>query len=497
MRHIAIRRLCELMLLMIKARIQSGARAGFWSPRGSQGLLVLLVLGGSAWRGEAAEIRFENESAYMVATGTSANSALVIIEPHPGSTTASRSSNIQIPQLAPRSSNVFYRGYRFELITNDEGFFPSINNFGEIVYEKYDPSGNINVFSTSRGWITDSTSGDARKPDINDSGEVVFCDNPTQAPGPGPWTVWSTVRGSIGMGCSPSISNNGEIVYEDTQSFPRLLKSTTRGILATFSSENTTLVPDVNDFGEVVYQAITAGNTQIFSTERGQLTFSPPLSGGVGFPTINNDGEVIFTAQDEDYRQQLFSTVRGRLTDESLFPYPTPPDSWTGLEPFGLYFSRVGYGSHVNDKGQIVFSVVLVEGPYCGPRGCSGVARIRLYLATPVIPVTIDIKPGDFTRTINVKSKGVIPVAVLTTKTFDATTVDAATVRFGKTGLEAAAVRSTLRDIDGNGALDMVLYFNSPDTGIGCADTVASLTGETSSNQAIRGSEAIVTVGCK
>src|SRR2546426_9135876 len=64
-------------------------------------------------------------------------------------TTLFRSSNIQIPQLAPRSSNVFYRGYRFELITNDEGFFPSINNFGEIVYEKYDPSGNRSEEHTS------------------------------------------------------------------------------------------------------------------------------------------------------------------------------------------------------------------------------------------------------------------------------------------------------------------------------------------------------------
>jgi len=54
--------------------------------------------------------------------------------------------------------------------------------------------------------------------------------------------------------------------------------------------------------------------------------------------------------------------------------------------------------------------------------------------------------------TINLKSQGVIPVAILTTDTFDATTVNAATIRFGKTGTEAAIVRSALEDVDGDGA---------------------------------------------
>ena len=297
------------------------------------------------------------------------------------------------------------------------------------------------------------------------------------------------------MGCSPSINNKGEIVWEDTQSLPRLLQSTTRGILTTASEENTTLAPEVNDDGEVVYQQIAGGGSeQIFSTKRGEITFFPEFSAAL-FPTINNAGDIIYT-EDEDYRQQLFSTVRGRLTDESLFPYPTPPDSWTGLEPFGLYFSRVGYGSHVNDKGQIVFSVVLVEGPHCDERGCFGVARIRLYLASPVIPITIDIHPGDFSRPINPRSQGVIPVAILTTNTFDATTVDPATVHFGRTGSEAPAVRSAIQDVDRNGTLDMILFFNTQSTGITCGDTSASLTGKTFSKVPIQGSDAIVTVGC-
>ena len=46
------------------------------------------------------------------------------------------------------------------------------------------------------------------------------------------------------------------------------------------------------------------------------------------------------------------------------------------------------------------------------------------------LDVVIDIKPGSETNPVNVKSKGVIPVAILTTADFDATSVDHTTVVF-------------------------------------------------------------------
>jgi hypothetical protein len=50
------------------------------------------------------------------------------------------------------------------------------------------------------------------------------------------------------------------------------------------------------------------------------------------------------------------------------------------------------------------------------------------------IEVTIDIKPGSDPNAINPSSRGVIPVAILTTESFDATTVSPITVRFGPAG---------------------------------------------------------------
>jgi hypothetical protein len=89
----------------------------------------------------------------------------------------------------------------------------------------------------------------------------------------------------------------------------------------------------------------------------------------------------------------------------------------------------------------------------------------------------IDIKPGSFPNSINPNSKGVIPVAILTTADFDAATVDPATVAFGPDG--AAPVHYALEDVDGDGDIDMILHFKTQDTGISPGDTEATLTAET------------------
>jgi hypothetical protein len=116
--------------------------------------------------------------------------------------------------------------------------------------------------------------------------------------------------------------------------------------------------------------------------------------------------------------------------------------------------------------------------------------------ASLALTVSIDIKPGRFPNTVNPAGPGVIPVAVLTTGTFDARAARVRTVRFGRTGNEAAPVHSSLEDVDHDGDLDRLLEFRIRDTGIRCGDTLASLTGQTRTEQAFRGSDSILTVRC-
>lgn len=125
--------------------------------------------------------------------------------------------------------------------------------------------------------------------------------------------------------------------------------------------------------------------------------------------------------------------------------------------------------------------------------------RVVTLLNTTVFAptVTIDIKPGSFPNSINPHNPGVIPVAILTTYSFDAATVDPTTVRFGRTRTEAAAVQSALQDVDRDGDLDRILHFSTQATSIVCGNTSASLTGETFGGTAIEGSDSIKTEGCK
>src|SRR5262249_38028686 len=111
-------------------------------------------------------------------------------------------------------------------------------------------------------------------------------------------------------------------------------------------------------------------------------------------------------------------------------------------------------------------------------RGAEAFFDTRVLAEVPAkIPAKIDIKPASLQNSINPRSKGGIPVAILTSGTFDATTVDATTVRFGKTGTEARSVHSALEDVDLDGDVDLILHFNTQATGIQCGDTSASLTG--------------------
>lgn len=140
--------------------------------------------------------------------------------------------------------------------------------------------------------------------------------------------------------------------------------------------------------------------------------------------------------------------------------------------------------------------------PIVDPRNGVTISRIRILealdsLRAPITPeVLVDIRPRGEANRINPNSDKEIRVAILTGNGFDAATVDPNTVRFGATGAEAVPVNFALRDVNGDGAMDMVLRFEIQDTGIKCGDTSASLTGQTSSGLSFRGSDSIRTVRC-
>ena len=90
--------------------------------------------------------------------------------------------------------------------------------------------------------------------------------------------------------------------------------------------------------------------------------------------------------------------------------------------------------------------------------------------------VLIDIKPGSDVNSINLKSKGVVPVAILTTEDFDAQDVDPESVLFAG----ASPVMWHIEDVNGDGDDDMLLQFRTQElTELSSESTDAVLTGMT------------------
>ncbi len=117
--------------------------------------------------------------------------------------------------------------------------------------------------------------------------------------------------------------------------------------------------------------------------------------------------------------------------------------------------------------------------------------------------IAVDVMPDGVPNTVNPYSRGVIPVAILGSETFDAADVDVTTLAFGPSGAPPAhnlsdtfTYNDHLQDVNLDGYSDLVVHFRTQDTDIACGDDSATLTGETLDGQPFEGTDSINTVGC-
>jgi len=138
---------------------------------------------------------------------------------------------------------------------------------------------------------------------------------------------------------------------------------------------------------------------------------------------------------------------------------------------------------------------VLVAGGYSSVAG-RDLASAEIYFAS-ALSVSIDIAPGSDMNSVNCSNgRGVIPVAILSTVAFDATSVDHSTVTFegaSETHVDKATGlgRRHEEDVDQDGDLDLVFHFRYTETSLTCSSTNATLMGATFDGRLIEGNDAV------
>jgi hypothetical protein len=159
------------------------------------------------------------------------------------------------------------------------------------------------------------------------------------------------------------------------------------------------------------------------------------------------------------------------------------------IDPSGNFFTVDGIGT---------LEVTYADGTTISLRiFSSNASNVPIYLVDTSdggpIEVQIDIKPGDDHNCINLDSKGLVPVAVLTTDDFDATTVDPATVEFAG----AEPKRWKLADVDHDGDDDMMFHFRTQDLDLDQDSTEATLRAQINNGTIVSGTDEVRIVSPK
>ncbi len=94
--------------------------------------------------------------------------------------------------------------------------------------------------------------------------------------------------------------------------------------------------------------------------------------------------------------------------------------------------------------------------------------------------VEIAIRPGEGAAAVRPGSRGVIPVAVLGSASFDVHAIDPTTLAFGPAGAAPAhRAGGHLADVNADGRTDLLSHYRSDETGVARGDLGACLSGET------------------
>jgi hypothetical protein len=239
------------------------------------------------------------------------------------------------------------------------------------------------------------------------------------------------------------------------------------------------------------------GNPLTYSWSKGNTVVSTSAS----FTTALGGGTHTFTLTVSDGQAQSSDDVTVTVALDQTPPVLTvPPAITVSANGASGYSGSIGTATAVDGCGGVV--LITSNAPAVFPLGETTVTYTAVDAAgnastgtqkVTVRPVAIlvDIKPGSSTNVVNFKNKGVIPVAVLTSSDFDATSLDVASLRFGPGKAVEAHGKGHFEDVDNDGDIDLMLHFDTQATGLTNSDGSATLTGKTQSGIPVSGSDVL------
>lgn len=200
--------------------------------------------------------------------------------------------------------------------------------------------------------------------------------------------------------------------------------------------------------------------------------------------------QIYYLQPGDEFLHQNFATLRIERTGSTLTA------SFDKGDGFGFHHAAIWGGMPTGD----VFASLLLAGPLSPGEGTTSVKydNYRVNSGTLICPVTkvaIDIKPGSYPNSINLGSAGVVPVAILSSPTFDATQVNPATVSLAGAKVKLIGkgdkYACSAQDVNGDGLLDLVCNAVTAQFLIEPGDSVAVLEADTFGGQHVRGEDSI------
>jgi hypothetical protein len=107
----------------------------------------------------------------------------------------------------------------------------------------------------------------------------------------------------------------------------------------------------------------------------------------------------------------------------------------------------------VNSRGEFIGQYYL---DCCSPAGT--------FAAFPAVAVDIDVKPGSSDNTINLGSSGTVTLAIFSSASFDAKTVDPLTVTLASAPVKLrgkGTAMASFEDVNRDGRLDLVVHVDT------------------------------------